>query len=130
MRLQIEKTKKIEVPNDPDSGYINIRALSQEEIDKIQSKSINVAMSDGNASVSVDSYIRENSVAMACLKGWGNFFLANGEELKFGNSSIEKVSHMSINVDGEDIRFLKWVCQCHDDFQKEIKGEMEEARGN
>lgn len=131
MRLTGDKTKRIDIPNDPDFGFINIRALSKEERSSIESKSSETTVgAGGNVVLTINNHNRTNLVAQKCLKGWGNIFDVNGEELKFNMPSLEKVSHMSLVIDGKKVRFLEWVDSVHSDFIAEIEQEEPISEGN
>ncbi len=128
MRLSIEKTKTIKVPNDPDGGYVNIRLLSIDERAKIESDTSTIDIV--NNGVVVNPYNRDNGVASACLKGWGNMYDAQGNELKFNNSNLVKAGSFGIEIDGKMVRFLKWVADEHDKFVEEVAAENKVAEGN
>lgn len=130
MRLTLEKTKRIEVPNDEDGGYINIKFLHQEELANIESRSSETMFdTSGGVKVIVNSYKRTNSVAKKCLVGWGNFFDEKGNELRFPRD-IDKASNYSINVNGKLVRFLEWVESCHTEFRDEVIEEIKVAEKN
>jgi len=130
MRLIVEKTKKVDVPNDPDMGYINIRALSMEELAEIESKASDMVVGEKGVNISLNNYEKANRIAGKCLKGWGNMFDSKGEELKYNSSSLEMMSHLELMVEGKKVRFLEWVCDCHTKFREEIKEEEGVAQGN
>ena len=130
MRLSINKNKKVDVPNDEDGGFINIKALSIEELANIESKSSDMAYdATGNVKVTINPYKRANLVARKCLTGWGNFFDEKGEELKFPKD-VDRAALYSINIDSKDMRFLEWVEQCHTILRDEIADEMGVASKN
>jgi len=130
MRLSTEKTKRVLVPNDPDDGYVIIRALSVEELSEIESKSSTVSVSEGKAQVVVNSYDRINGVARGCIKGWGNMFDAAGTELKFNAGNLEKVKKFNISVDSKKIRFFQWIDEEHAKFIEEVSEEIGAAQEN
>ena len=101
MRLVSVKSRKVDVPNDPDGGYINIKDLSLEEVAQIDSRYFKI--SDGG--VSMENYAnRDADFAKACLTGWGNLFDESGRPLKFTPKNIDKASAFVIDVGGEEVR--------------------------
>lgn len=132
MRLTLDKTKTVKVPNDPDNGFINIRALSNDEIAEIESKSMSLTVGQGNeASLELDPYARDNGVAAACLQGWGNMFDPSGKALEYNKQNIELARRkFSIDIDGVTVRFFKWIRDEHDQFIREINEGKEEVAGN
>lgn len=133
MRLTVEKTKRFEVPNDPDGAYINIKALSLEQLARIESKCSKSGMDeDGNFSVSLDPFKRANAVSIACLTGWGGFFDVKGKELKFSVKNLREAAGLGVMMPDEDkpIRLFEWVDQCHNEFLDEIDTEAVEAAKN
>lgn len=130
MRLTLDKIKRVEVPGDEDGGFVNIRALSLEEIAAIEAKSSDMGFKeDGGVTISINSYNRTNLVARKCLKGWGNFFDEKGEELKFPKD-IDRAAKYTININGKDMRFLEWVEHEHTKHREEIKEEEGVASKN
>lgn len=129
MRLTAEKTKKVNVPNDPDSGYVVIRALSRDELAHSESASSSVNIG-GEVSVIVDPYKRANLIATSCLKGWGNFFDSYGNEIKFNNKSLQTVKDMSVVIEDKPVRFFEWVKDEHDKFFNEVEEEKKVALKN
>jgi len=130
MRLTLDKIKRVEVPGDEDGGYINIKALSLEDLAGIEAKSSDMAFTgDGGVTVSVNSYSRANLVARKCLTGWGNFFNEKGEELRFPKD-IDRAAKYSIRIGGKETRFLEWVEQEHTKHREEIAEEMGAASKN
>lgn len=106
MRLVEEKNKTVYVPDDADGAYIEIRNLSLEVTESIDSK-FYVINENG---LELSDYIaRDNALARASLVGWGNFFDVNGKQLKFTPKNIEKASALSLLMDGKKVRFFEWV---------------------
>ena len=131
MRLTLEKTKKCSIPKDEDGGFVIIKALSQEELAQIQSKSSEVAIATGDdIKISVDDVKRINLTAHACLTGWGNLFDEKGTEIKFNKANVNKVAQCSVRVESKPTRFLQWVDDCHTAFLAEIEEGMKEASKN
>lgn len=130
MRLSTDKKKTVHIPNDPDNGYIIIRKLSDDEMDKSEADSVIINILGANSGVTINPYEKENSVATKCLKGWDGIFDIDGTPLKFGAQGIEKSKGMSIEIDGKKIRFFKWVFSEHEKFRSEVEKEMLEAEGN
>lgn len=128
MRLTTERVKTVNVPGDPDGGYVNIRLLSVDERARIESNTSKVDIVNNGFTVNV--YQRDNGVASACLKGWGNMYDAQGKELKFNNNNLAKLGQLSIDVDDKKIRFLKWIADEHDKFVEEVEAESKEAAKN
>lgn len=136
MRLTLEKTKRVEIPNDPDGGYINIRLLSLNKIAQIESK-CNQTGVDANSEVriSLDPFARENKVARACLVGWGNLFGPKGEELKFNHRNLILAEDFVIHIvdekgEKQKVRFLEWVDSEHSKFYSESEDEAEDVSKN
>ena len=133
MRLSVEKTKTVPVPNDPDGGFINIRALTEDEIAEIESEAITISVTDGmsNSSLEIDPHKRENGTAIKCLKGWGHMYDLQGAELPFNKSSVELAKkNFAISIDGAKHRFFKWISTEHAKFKEEIAKEEAEALVN
>ena len=129
MKLKAAKNKRVEVPNDPDFGYINIKNLSLEEVARIDSKYFKI--SDGG--VSMENYAnRDGDFAKACLTGWGNLFDESGRELKFTPKNIEKASAFVIDVGEEEgmVRFYSWVNSEREKFAEEVEAGEQEAEKN
>lgn len=131
MRLSLEKTKRIEVPGDPDAGYINIKELSDEQLAAIEAQSSKISMTSGDdVSVSLNSQSRTAKVAKACLTGWGNMFDEKGKILKCTPANVKKASGFVVDIDGERIRFFAWIEKCHMEFKAEIEEELGAASEN
>ena len=127
MRLTNERTKRVEVPNDADGGFIIIRNLSMEEITQIESKYMTIS-SEG---VSIKDYANKVAdFARICLKSWGNFFEAEGSPLTFNAANIERVAQAAIMIKGEKVRFFDWVNTERENFAEEVEREETEAVKN
>jgi hypothetical protein len=130
MRLTLERTKTVEVPNDPDKGFIKIKLLSMEELAEIEAKSSETGItSDGEAKMVIKPYERANKVAEACLIDWGNFYDELGKPIPFSYKKISKVAQYVIRGE-KDVRFLEWVDDMHQEFMKEVQGEEKVAGKN
>lgn len=131
-RLSAKKTKVFFVPNDPDKGSITIRALSREEMARIESNCVETIADDkGNASMRLNPYARANGIAAACLENWVNFYDEKGESLNYSPKNVVKAARMSIRTeDGNLIRFFEWVDSCHSEFQEVVRKELDDAEKN
>ncbi len=132
MRLKSVRTKRVDVPNDPDKGYINIQNLSEEQIAQIDAKYFEI--SDGGVRM-INYATRDGDFAKACLTGWGNLFDESGREMKFNPKNVEKASAFGIEtVDdkGKDItlRFFTWVNEEREKFAEEVEAEEKLAEKN
>lgn len=130
-RLTAKKVKTFFVPNDEDSGSITIRALSKNEIARIEADSIETIADDSGASLRLNVYKRINGIAVNCLEDWANFFDERKQAMPFNAKNRTKAADMAIkNDDGIYMRFFEWVDKCHAEFQEQITAEMEEAEKN
>jgi len=129
MKLTSARTKRIEVPNDPEMGFINIRDLSLEEIARIDSKYFEISDSGVNM---VNYAGRDGDFAKACLTGWGNLFDESGRELKFNPKNIEKASAFKIDLGGDEgvVRFYTWVNQEREKLAEDVEAEEQVAEKN
>ena len=130
MRLTAEKTKRVDIPNDPDGGFINIVALTLDEVERLEEKAVEYSLGEDDASYSVKPYKRANLMSRACLRGWGGLFDIKGNSLKFTKAHIKEAAKFEIIIDGQRKRFLEWVDDEHTAFLEEITKEEEEAVKN
>lgn len=131
MKLTLDKTKRFDVPDDPDGAYITVRGLTLEEIAECESSSTELKVDgDQNASMVLDGYKRVNNIAKKCLIGWGGFFEANGKELTHSRKNQKEVARFAFDIDGVPTRFFEWVEKCHAELQDEIYGQQEVAEKN
>lgn len=130
MRLTEERTKKVKVPGDPDGAFINIRALTLNEIDRIEEKATSITFGDDEGTVQLKPFKRSNNMALACLKGWGGFFDIKGKELKFNRANLNKAANFEVEIDGKRFRFFEWVDEEHEKFRKEVTEEEKVAIKN
>lgn len=127
MKLIAQKTKKVDVPNDPDGGFIVIKNLTQEEVAVIEGKYFEVT----NKEVRMVNYAeRESEFARACLTDWGNMFDESGRPMKFTPKNIEKASAFSIEIEDKMTRFYEWVNTEREKFAEEVDEAEKEARKN
>ena len=131
MRLTLEKTRRIDIPNDEDNGFVTIKALSMDHLARIESRCTQTMM-DGNEDVQLvlDDYKRANRVATDCLTGWGNMFDTRGKELKFNRKNVMMAANLELLIENKRMRFLDWVDQEHAKFREEVNSESIEASGN
>lgn len=131
MRLSQERTKRIDVPGDPDGGYVNIRLLTLHQIAQIEAKCNSTGYSERNeVMLSIDPFNRENLIAKSCLIGWGNMFDAKGKEMKFNQKNLREAEAFVIQVDDKKVRFLEWVDDEHSKFYEENEEEAKVASKN
>lgn len=136
MRLSQERTKKVPIPNDEDHGYVTILDLEDDTIYRIHSKTQDVSMDgDNNQRFSFDPVAREDKMVEACLKGWGNLFDENGNELKFTPGNLFNARRFIVvgtDEKGKEkkYRFYEWVESERLKFAEEVKAEKEVAVGN
>jgi hypothetical protein len=132
MRLTTERTKRIDVPDDPDKAFINIIALDLDLITKIEENCSNIIIGDSDSSDSIGfkPAKREDGIAKNCLKSFGNFFDVKGSEIKFKKSNFKEVAKFAIDIDGKRVRFFEWVANEHDKFYDEVLIEEKEATKN
>lgn len=131
-RLTAKKTRVFYVPNDPDKGNITIRALTREELARIEANCSETSADDkGSGKLILNPYARVNGVAQACLEDWENFFDEKGNPMKYSAKNVMRASRMSIEVEeGNIVRFFEWVDSCHAEFLDAVKIETEEAEKN
>ena len=123
MKLSAERTKKIEVPGDPDKGFVVIRMLSLEETSQIEGKHMIIS----EKGISINNYSeRDSAYAIACIKDWGNLFDVDNTPIKFNAINMNKVANFAIIIDGETVRFFEWVKRELTKFTEEVE-EQEKA---
>jgi len=127
MRLTAERTKRVDIPNDPDGAYVIMRNLSLEEVARIEQDHMIITDKEVRTAKFVD---RDGNFARECLKDWGNFFDESGKEMKFTQRNIEKAAALSIRIDERAVRFFSWVNEEREKFAEEIEKEEESARKN
>jgi len=129
MRLIAAKTKRVEIPNDPDKGFVTIRNLSLEEVARIDAKYFEISESGVNMKNYAD---READFVRACLTGWGNLFDESGRELKFNPKNVEKASAFAVDVGDDDgyTRFFAWINKERDTFAEEVEAKEQVAEKN
>ena len=129
MKLVAAKTKRVDVPNDPEGGFVNIKNLTLEEVARIDAKYFSVTESGVSM---VDYASREADFAKACLVGWGNLFDESGKELKFNGKNVERASAFAIDAGGEEgtVRFFAWVNGEREKFADEVEAEGQAAEKN
>lgn len=130
MRLTLEKKKKFYLPNDPDKGWVEIRDLSQHEIDLIREKNSTTLMGVNGAEFEVMPTAQSHDLARACLSDWGNMIGTDDKPLHFNKENIESCATINI-VDGDTTRsFFSFVNKCRMEFAQDVKQQKEESEGN
>ena len=120
MRLKRERTKTVDIPNDPDKGSVTIKLLTLHELDLIEEKSSDLKLGEDDSSMSLKPTKRANAVARACIEGWDNFFNENGKPLKYSKNRIQLTSAFEVDLSDKTVRFFEWVDDEHEKFRKEV----------
>lgn len=127
MRLTKERTKRVDVPNDPDGGFVVLRALSKEAVAQIESEYM-VVTQDG---VELRKFAeRQATLARERIKDWGNLEDEYGNPLKCTVKNLELAARFNIDVDGEQKRFFQWVNDEGEKFEDEVDAKETEASKN
>jgi len=130
MRLTSKKTKRFEVPNDPDGSYINIVHLKDNVVEEIKSRTSETKLVGDDIVVEVNGYAQKTELVKACLVGWGSFFDESGKELKFTPLNVSKSAEFSIVVGEEKTDFYAWIDKCREELAGEVEAETEKALVN
>lgn len=131
MRLTVKKSEIFYVPNDEDKAFIEIHALSKEQLAAIDNSSVEASVNGaGDTIVVVKPFIKTNKIAQACLDNWGGFFNENGVEMKFTPGNVQKASNLAVQVGDESIRLFEWVERCHNELLERVEKEYKPALGN
>jgi hypothetical protein len=135
MRLKQRNTKEIAVPGDEDGAWIKIRALTINEIRRIDSKVNDIRMTVGEneesqTSVSFSPYDRTKMLAISCLVDWFGLFDAMDKEIPFKKINFDKVAAFEIEVNGEYIDFYSWVDSERVKFENELRAKKDKASKN
>jgi hypothetical protein len=134
MRLTQRNIKEISIPNDPDGAWVKIKALTVNELKKIDSKAneIMMAADDGGVSTTVkfDPYTRTKLVVAECLVDWFGLYDEFDNEIPFSKTNIEKIASFEIEVNGTYIDFFTWVDNERVKFEAELREKKEAASKN
>lgn len=128
MKLSLDKTKTIVVPEDPDGATIKIKALNLDVIAAIEAKSTTTTMNlNGDGVVALDDYKRVNEIARACLCDWNGFFDETGSPVVFSRKNLASLAKFSID---SKTRFFSWVDEEHSKFLDELETIKEDTAKN
>jgi len=135
MRLTARKTKRYDVPNDPDEGFIVIRHLSKGEVRKVESKVNQLyyqtnGSGEGDTRIDFDPYTRSRLFAREAITKWGSMYDLKGRDMKLTAANLDKASVFTMLVNGEKVDFYEWVDDCRKDLDEEVEAETKEAEEN
>jgi hypothetical protein len=130
MRLTNEITKKIDVPNDDDNGWVLIKHLKDNEIEEITSKVSETYMVNGETRVSIDTFERKRLLVKACLKDWGNMYKEDGSILVFNQMNLIRAAEFAIDIDDERLDFYSWIDLEREKLKEEVDKEKDDTLKN
>jgi hypothetical protein len=134
MRLTQRNIKEISIPNDSDGAWVKVKALTVNELKKIDSKANEIMMApddDGvSTTVKFDPYTRTKLVVSECLVDWFGLYDEFDNEIPFSKTNIEKIASFEIEVNGTYIDFFTWVDNERVKFEVELREKKEAASKN
>jgi len=130
MRLTKEVTKRFEVPNDPDGGYIILRHIKSNVLAEIIDRTSSTRVENGEVVGVISGLERKKEIAKEGLTGWGNFEDESGRPLKFTPANIAKAAEFSIVTEDGKTSFFDWIDTCLADLADEVEEEQKAATEN
>lgn len=127
-QLTRRQTKRIDVPNDPNKGWVEIAYLKKGVRKRIQDDSNKITGSDDGTGVMVTTMAfdlgRQRKLFLeAVIVSWGGFLDSKDKETRPTPNNIRKF------VD-EDDKLYEWLQEESDAYVIEVEGEEEPAQEN
>jgi len=134
MKIKQRNVKEISLPNDPDGAWVKIKALSLNDVKRIDSIANDVKLEsddDGmKTSVKFNPYARTKMIASECLVDWFGFFDEMDNEIPYSKKNIDKIASVEVEVNGEYIDFLTWIDNERVKFENELREKKEKQEKN
>jgi hypothetical protein len=135
MRLRQRNIRQVDIPNDPDGAWVKIKALSLNDIKRIDSLANDIQMTTNgenglDTTVKFDPYTRTKLVVKECLVDWFGLYDEFDNEITYSKANIDKISSFEIEIGGEYVDFFTWVDNERVKFEKELKDKKSKAEKN
>lgn len=133
MRLSKKITKRFNIPNDPDKGWVELKHLRPNQEQEVTSDLNDVSYQPGSThslSVKMNPYVRKKKLAHESIISWGNIFDTLGVPLEYTGINLDKAAEFIIYVEDEEFSFYDWIEQCRESLSAEVKKDMQAALEN